>query len=57
MAGKKTEIEQAREAGKAAARKEVGAWLEANMLKGPYRTVYSDVLPSIIERLKSGKSL
>lgn len=57
MAGKKSEIEQAREAGKAAARKEVGVWLEANMLKGPYRTVYSDIFPSIIERLKSGKSL
>ena len=57
MAGKKSEVEQAREAGKVAARKEVGAWLEANMLKGPYRTVYSDIFPSIIERLKGGKSL
>jgi hypothetical protein len=57
MAGKKSELEQAREAGKVAARKELGAWLEANMLKGPYRTVYSDIFPSMIQRLKEGKSL
>jgi hypothetical protein len=57
MAEKKSEIEKAREAGKVAARKEVGEWLEANMLKGPYRTVYSDVFPSMIQRLKEGKKL
>ena len=57
MAGKKSEVEQAREAGKVAARKEMGAWLEANMLKGPYRTVYSDIFPSLVERLKEGKRL
>ena len=57
MAAKKSELEAAREAGKAEARKELGKWIEANMLKGPYRTVYSDVLPSMIERLKEGKGL
>ena len=57
MTGKKTELKEAREAGKVAARKEVGEWLEANMLKGPYRTVYSDIFPSMIQRLKEGKSL
>ena len=54
--GKKT-LGEAREAGKVAARKEVGEWIEANMLKGPYRTVYSDIFPSMIKRLKEGKSL
>jgi hypothetical protein len=57
MTGKKTELEKAREAGKVAARKELGEWLEANMLKGPYRTVYSDIFPSMIQRLKEGKEL
>jgi len=57
MAVKKSELEQAREAGKAAARKEVGEWIEANMLKGPYRTVYSDIFPPMIQRLKEGKRL
>ena len=56
MAGK-SELKEAREAGKVEARKELGKWLEDNMLKGPYRTVYSDVLPSMIERLKAGQSL
>jgi hypothetical protein len=50
-------IKEARESGKVAARKELGEWLEANMLKGPYRTVYSDIFPSMIQRLKEGKSL
>jgi hypothetical protein len=50
-------IKEAQESGKVAARKEVGEWIEANMLKGPYRTVYSDIFPSIIQRLKGGKSL
>jgi hypothetical protein len=50
-------IMDAREAGKVAARKELGEWLEANMLEGPYRTVYSDIFPSMIQRLKEGKSL
>jgi hypothetical protein len=50
-------IKEAREAGKVEARKELGKWLEANMLHGPYRTVYSDIFPSMIERLKAGKSL
>jgi len=54
--GKKT-LGEAREAGKVAARKEVGEWIEANMLKGPYRTVYSDIFPPMIQRLKEGKSL
>jgi hypothetical protein len=57
MTGKKSELEEAREAGKVAARKELGKWLEANVLKGPYRTVYSDIFPSMIQRLKEGKSL
>ena len=57
MTGKKSELEEAREAGKVAARKEVGEWIEANMGKGPYRTVYSDIFPSIIQRLKEGKQL
>jgi hypothetical protein len=57
MAVTKSELEKAREAGKVAARKEVGVWLEANMLKGPYRTVYSDIFPSMIARLKEGKQL
>jgi len=59
--GKKSELEraimEARESGKVAARKELGEWIEANMLKGPYRTVYSDIFPSMIQRLKEGKSL
>ena len=57
MTATKSELEKAREAGKAAARKEVGEWLEANMLEGPYRTVYSDIFPPMIERLKAGKRL
>jgi hypothetical protein len=57
MTGKKTELEKAREAGKVEARKEIGKWIEGNMLKGPYRTVYSDIFPSMIQRLKEGKSL
>lgn len=59
--GKKPELDraimEARESGKVAARKEVGEWIEANMLKGPYRTVYSDIFPSMIRRLKEGKRL
>ena len=50
-------IKEARESGKVAARRELGEWLEANMLNGPYRTVYSDIFPSMIKRLKEGKSL
>ena len=50
-------IMEARESGKIAARKELGEWIEANMLNGPYRTVYSDIFPSMIQRLKEGKSL
>ena len=57
MAATKSELEKAKEAGKVEARKELGKWLEDNMLQGPYRTVYSDVFPSMIERLKAGKSL
>ena len=57
MAATKSELDKAKEAGKIEARKELGKWLEANMLKGPYRTVYSDIFPSMIERLKLGKSL
>jgi len=57
MAVKKSELEKAREAGKVVARKEVGEWIEANMLKGPYRTVYSDIFPPMIQRLKEGKKL
>ena len=57
MTGKKPELEEAREAGKIEARKELGKWLEANMLQGPYRTVYSDIFPSMIEWLKQGKPL
>jgi len=57
MAATKSELEKAREAGKVAARKEVGEWIEANMLEGPYRTVYSDIFPQMIARLKSGKRL
>jgi hypothetical protein len=50
-------IKEAREAGRIEARKELGKWLEDNMLGGPYRTVYSDIFPSMIARLKAGKSL
>lgn len=50
-------IKEAREAGKIEARKELGKWLENNMLGGPYRTVYSDIFPSMIGRLKAGKRL
>jgi len=57
MAAAKSELEKAREAGKREARKELGEWLEANMLGGPYRTVYSDIFISMIERLKSGNRL
>jgi hypothetical protein len=57
MAATKSELDKAREAGKIEARKELGKWLEANVLKGPYRTVYSDIFSSMIERLKAGKSL
>jgi hypothetical protein len=57
MTGKKSELEEARESGKVAARKEVGEWIEANMLHGPYRTVYSDIFPPMIQRLKEGKQL
>jgi hypothetical protein len=57
MATDKKTLGEAREAGKAAARKEVGEWIEANMLHGPYRTVYSDIFPPMIQRLKEGKRL
>lgn len=57
MATDKKTLGEARESGKVAARKEVGEWIEANMLKGPYRTVYSDIFPSMIQRLKEGKQL
>jgi len=50
-------IKEAREAGKIEARKELGKWLENNMLEGPCRTVYSDIFPSMIGRLKAGKRL
>jgi hypothetical protein len=50
-------IKEARESGRREARAELGKWLEANMLNGPYRTVYSDIFPSMIQRLKEGKSL
>jgi len=48
---------EARESGEIAARIEIGEWIEANMLNGPYYTVYSGIFPSIIKRLKQGKSL
>lgn len=57
MAAEKSELKKAKEAGKIEARKELGKWLEERMLEGPYRTVYSDIFPSMIERLKAGKSL
>ena len=50
-------IREARESGRKEARIELGKWLEVNMLHGPYRTVYSDIFPSMIQRLKEGKSL
>jgi len=50
-------IKEAREAGKMEARKEMGKWLEDNMQEGPYRTVYSDIFPSMIARLKAGEKL
>jgi hypothetical protein len=50
-------IKEARESGRKEARIELGKWLEANVLNGPYRTVYSDIFPSMIQRLKEGKSL
>jgi hypothetical protein len=57
MAATKSELDKAKEAGKIEARKELGKWLEANMLHGPYRTVYSDIFPSMIARLKKGERL
>lgn len=48
---------EARRAGEIAARIEVGEWIEANMLHGPYDTVYSAIFPTIINRLKDGKKL
>ena len=57
MATDKKTLGEARESGKVAARKEVGEWIEANMLHGPYRTVYSDIFPPMIQRLKEGKQL
>ena len=57
MTAEKKTLGEAREAGKVAARKEVGEWIEANMLHGPYRTVYSDIFPPMIQRLKEGKRL
>jgi hypothetical protein len=57
MATEAKALKEAREAGKIEARKELGKWLEDNMLHGPYRTVYSDIFPSMIARLKAGKSL
>lgn len=55
---KETEaLKKAREAGEITARVEVGQWIEANLLHGPYHTVYTDIFPSIIKRLKEGKSL
>jgi hypothetical protein len=57
MAATKSELDKAKEAGRIEARKELGKWLEANVLEGPYRTVYSDIFPPMIARLKSGKSL
>ena len=50
-------IKKARESGAIAARIEVAEWIEANLLNGPYRTVYTDIFPSMIKRLKEGKSL
>lgn len=50
-------IKKARESGEIAARIEVAEWIEANLLRGPYRTVYTDIFPSMIKRLKEGKSL
>jgi len=55
--GPDSAIKEARESGRKEARIELGKWLEANMLNGPYRTVYSDIFPSMIQRLKEGKSL
>ena len=55
--GLNSAIKEARESGKKEARVELGKWFEANMLNGPYRTVYSDIFISIIKRLKEGKSL
>jgi len=57
MTTAKKTLAEAREVGKVAARKEVGEWIEANMLHGPYRTVYSDIFPPVIKRLKEGKQL
>ncbi|MGD9118373.1 MAG: hypothetical protein PVJ08_06545 [Dehalococcoidia bacterium] len=57
MAADAKALKEAKEKGKIEARKELGKWLEDNMLEGPYRTVYSDIFPSMIERLKAGKSL
>jgi len=48
---------EAQEHGEMMARIEVGEWIEANMLNGPYYTVYSGIFPSIIKRLKQGKRL
>jgi len=50
-------VKEAQESGEMAARIELGEWVEANMLNGPYYTVYSGIFPSIIKRLKQGKRL
>ena len=50
-------VMEARQDGEVTARIEVGQWLEANMLNGPYNSVYSAIFPSMIKRLKEGKRL
>ena len=50
-------VREARQQGEMMARIEVGEWIEANMLNGPYYTVYSGIFPPIIKRLKQGKRL
>jgi len=50
-------VKEARESGEMVARIEVGEWIEANMLNGPYYTVYSGIFPSLVRRLKQGKRL
>jgi len=57
MSAEKDSAQKAREEGEKAARIEVGEWIEANMLTEPYQSVYADIFPSLVKRLKAGKKL
>jgi hypothetical protein len=48
---------EARQQGVMTARKEVGEWIEANLLGGPKENPYSSFFPVVAEHLKQGKKL